>query len=182
MLSGNGRQLAILTPSQNNDSIKYLSLAEQKVTKLNEILKSKDNNQISAALSDSMATIKEAANKIPDKASHNEVVAMANKAQQIARGLNEARKELGQNIAFDEQKILADKMTVVIEEDIAQTHKQLEDAVRNEISRLDKSDLSDNQRIIFEQVKSDFSEYIKTRDVKLLQSAVERIYFLTNEK
>jgi len=172
-----------LSPIVTNDqSLKYLEEAEQKITKLSELSKTSDHAEISAAINESVATLKQAVNSLPEKADHKKVVAIAAKVNKINQTLSETRKQLGQEIALEEQKVLADKVAVYIEDDIAQTHKQLSDAVKNEIALYEKMELSESQKQSLEQIKSDFSEYIKTRDVQLLQSAVERLYFLSNNQ
>lgn len=172
------------TPGQvARSSDYYMQEAQKKAQEVQVAAKSGDQKKLTAAINDSAAYLQKAAEAMPSKVkSKQEGEALAQKVQNIATALEAARKETGTQFATSEQQVLAAKATECIQNTITDAQKQLEQIVKNEIATLASSTLSTEQEKKFNEAKLDFAKYQEDGDWQYLQSAAEKIYFLSGQQ
>ncbi len=181
LFSQNGKIISINQTPKGSDY--YLDAAQQKAQEVQEIAKAGDQKKLTAAINDSTQLLQKAAQSMPSKiASKQEGEKLAKKVQNIAVALEAARKEAGTQFATTEQQVLAAKATECIQNTINDAQSQLEQIVKNEIANLSSSTLSASQEKTFSEAKLDFAKYQEGGDWQYLQSAAEKIYFLSNSQ
>jgi hypothetical protein len=172
-----------VTPQVAKNSDYYLDVAAKKAQEVEVAAKSGDQKKLTAAINDSAAYLQKAAEVLPSKVkSKQEGEALAQKVQNIATALEAARKESGTQFATTEQEVLAAKATECIQNTITDAQRQLEQIVKNEIANLASSTLSTEQDKKFNEAKLDFAKYQEEGDWQYLQSAAEKIYFLSGQQ
>ena len=161
----------------------YLSKAEQQARKVTEAAKSGNKNEVASLITETSKTLKQAAQKFPNTvASKEETESLVSQVASINVALEAARKEVGDNFAKSEQRVLSDKAAECVEKSISSAQRQLASIIENEILALEKTKLTEPEKKILGEAKIEFSKWLEEGNWKNLESAAEKIYQLANQK
>ncbi len=177
--NNNGVLIPVL---DNKDSEFYLSLAEKKVKELEQLALNNETDKLPAAIAESKEFLRKAAENIPtvpnDADQANKILAQA---KEIVKTGKNAEQIIGEPVMQEEKKVLAIKVAQLMENGIESTQNKLAETIRQQIESINPETLNEIQKPIFEKIKSDYGQFIKTEDYSMLNKIAEDIYSLQNK-
>lgn len=169
----------ILTAFNKKDSDFYLNLAEKKVKELEQIALNNETDKLPAAIAESKEILKQAAENLPAVPSNadeaNKILAQAKKIVEIGKS---AEKIIGEPVMASEKRVLAAKVTQFVENGIEANQNRLAETIQAQIDSINQDNLTEEQKISFEKIKTDYQQFIKTEDYSILNRIAEDLYLL----
>lgn len=166
---------------KNNESYRYLEIAENKVKALKTAATNNDPAKLSIAINESAQAIKDAANKFSKISTPEDAAKMATKVASIQQALAELEKQ-GIEVAPEEARVLSAKVSDYVQSEMGNTQIRMQEIVEDSIKTIDQSTLSDEQQLRFEEIKDQYNDYQKNKNLAILQEILQKLLLLSNGK
>ena len=164
---------------KNSQSYKYLDIAESKVKTLKAIAATNDQTKLSVAINESAQAIKDAAQNFSKVSTPEDAARMAAKVAIITEALNELERQ-GIKVAPEEARVLSVKASDYVQTEMGNTQIRMQKIIEDSIKTIDSSMLSDEQALRFEEIKDQYNDYQKEKDLAVLQEIMQKLLVLSS--